>query len=274
MTIKFENLNYIGDFEKSKDIRKNISIVGTRKSSAYGRFLVESLIKYLSQFELNIVSGLATGIDSMAHELALENNLATIAVLGSGLENLDYLDKAQRKVFDRIKQGSQNLIISQFPAKQPAGIWTFPLRNKVIAALSQATIVVEAGINSGSLITANDAITLGRTVLTFPGELWKDSFKGNNLLLSKKQALPILDLKDLETFLELKSKKEFVRTKSFQVDLFEDHLFQTIGDEPKNLDELQLLTKLNASELLTQLTLLEAKGLIKKHPGMSFSRKS
>jgi DNA processing protein len=271
---KAEKLYYIGDHTKAFDPKMNISIVGSRKASPYGKFLVEELVKYLACFEVNIVSGLADGIDSLAHEYALKHQLNTIAVLGAGLSRLEYLNPRQEKLLAGIREDEQNLIISQFEPEHPANNWTFPQRNQVIAALSQAVIVIEASLKSGSLITAKCASVLKVPVFTFPGEIWKENFKGNNYLINSKKAIALHQIQDLGEYLpDLKAREQKTNQEtSLQVSLLEQKILDHLSQEPLSLDEIIAITNSNTSELLTRLTMLELKGLVRKYAGMRFAK--
>lgn len=272
LKIKVKKLFYYGSIE-NLEIENNISIVGTRKASSYGKYLTGKLVEFLSQYEVNIVSGLAVGIDSMAHETAIKSGLRTIAVIGSGLLALENYQRVQKETMTKICGNPENLIISEFEPMVNATKWTFPARNRIIAALSQATIVIEASEGSGSLITALDAIALGRPVFSFPGEIWKESFSGSNKLLQDDMAIPLYEASDIINYLDLKKKNtNLSETQPLNLSEIEKNILDNLKLEPISFDELLSKTRSTESETLTQLSLLELKGFIKKYPGSRFAR--
>ncbi len=269
---KPKKLFYYGSIE-NLELKNNISIVGTRKASSYGKYLTQKLIEFLSQYEINIVSGLAVGIDSMAHETAIKTNLRTIAVIGSGLLALENYQRTQKEIMAKICSNSENLIITEFEPLVNATKWTFPARNRIIAGLSQATVVIEASEGSGSLITALDAIELNRPVFSFPGEAWKDSFKGSNKLLQEDMAIPLYEPSDIINYLDLKKKNiNLTETQPLNLSEIEKNILDNLKLEPISFDELIHRTQSSESETLTQLSLLELKGFVKKYPGARFAR--
>ena len=166
----------------------NISIVGTRSSSIYGEHCCRTLVEALKGYEVTIVSGLARGIDLTAHKSALHNKLKTIAVIGSGLMKFAYRGE-QKVIFEELCH--KQLVISEFHPLEHASLRSFAIRNRLIAALSNSTIVVEAPNSSGALITAKYCTELKRDLYAIPGDLNKASFKGSNNLLSTQEAKPI-----------------------------------------------------------------------------------
>lgn len=269
---KTKKLFYYGSIE-NLPIENNISIVGTRKASSYGKYLTQKLVEFLSLYEVNIVSGLAVGIDSTAHDSAINNGLRTIAVIGSGLLALENYQRSQKEIMAKISANPKNLIITEFEPQVNATKWTFPARNRIIAGLSQATIVIEASEGSGSLITALDAIELNRPVFSFPGESWKDSFKGSNKLLQEDMAIPLYEPSDIIQYLDLKKKNiSTFETQPLNLSETEKNILDNLKLEPIGFDELIHQTKLGESETLTQLSLLELKGFVKKYPGARFAR--
>ena len=156
-------LFYYGDISLIKNFNRNISVIGSRNNTEYGARMTHSIVKDICQ-DFNIVSGLAIGIDSIAHKAAIENGGRTIGVLGNGIDFI-YL-KSNEELYKEIRE--KHLVISEYPNDVPADENTFRMRNRIIAALSIALVVTEARNHSGSLITISFALQLGRDVFCVP----------------------------------------------------------------------------------------------------------
>jgi len=164
----------------------NISIVGSRKYSNYGKDVTKIICSDLCANNINIISGMAKGIDTFAHESCLDNESYTCAVLGSGLDII--YPKQNLKIFNKIVE--KGAVISEFVPGTPPYAYNFPQRNRIISALSDIIIVVEAGEKSGSLITANLALEQGKDVMAVPGSIFSYESKGTNKLI-KDGAFPL-----------------------------------------------------------------------------------
>ena len=159
-----------------------LAIVGTRKPTPYGKEAAEKIITDLSGSDLSIVSGLALGIDGIAHASAIRNNMPTIAVLGSGIDEQSvYPDFHKELSWDILKNGGA--LISEFPPGTPGLKHHFPQRNRIIAGMTAGTLVIEAREKSGSLITARYALDSGREVFTVPGSIFSSASQGTHELL-------------------------------------------------------------------------------------------
>ena len=156
-----------------------VAVVGTRRITAYGRQVAEEIARGLVQNGVTVVSGLARGVDAVAHQSALKNGGRTLAVLGSGVDNI--YPPEHRKLADEINQSGA--IISDYPPGTPPDSANFPPRNRIISGLAQAVIVVEAGEKSGALITAAFAAEQGRDVFAVPGYLYAPQSLGTNRLI-------------------------------------------------------------------------------------------
>jgi len=251
-----------------------IAFVGSRKASFAGKNLCEKIIKRLSEINSNIVivSGLALGIDSIAHQAALENGLKTISVLAGGLSNI--YPARNKNLAERVSKNGA--LVTEFPTKVQPSANNFPLRNRIISGLSQGIVVVEAGERSGASITAGYALEHNRELFAFPGQADSPFYRGTNRMIQKGQAKLILEaediLEELLTDIQL-SIDESPKTKSsLPPDLS--------GEEQKVLDFLQqgrlhqntlsLKTGLPIQRILPTLTSLELKGLIVSKPGSVF----
>ena len=165
-----------------------ISIVGTRKASEYGFAVTEKIISDFKAFNFVIVSGLAHGIDTFSHQLALDYGLPTIAVLGTGIDNIY---PPQNKTLAQQILQRDGLIISEYPEESEGKPYQFPQRNRIISGLSLASIIIEAAEQSGALITAKYALEQGREIFTVPGDIFRTNSQGPLRLLQHSGAYPI-----------------------------------------------------------------------------------
>ena len=244
----------------------SVAIVGTRRYSAYGRQVAELLTRTLADQGITIISGLARGIDGIAHKQALDAGSRTLAVLGSGLDQI--YPPEHRGLADRIcRQGG---VISDYPPGTPPDGSNFPPRNRIISALSKAVLVIEAGQKSGALITANYAAEQGKDVFAVPGKITAPLSKGTNKLI-KLGAHPLLKAQDVLDFLNMKLvARQQVARRSLPGDHKEAVLFNAVGDEPLHVDELSNLTKLPIEEVTSTLAIMELKGMVRKTFGMKY----
>lgn len=186
---KISRLYYKGDF--NKDIFKRcIAVVGSRKATSYGKKMCRQLVYELASYGITIVSGFMYGIDSYAHEAALEADGKTIAVLGYGI-NKDPPDY-QKKLYNKILE-SGSLVLSEYKGKMDAEKWTFYKRNRIVAGLSKATLVIEAKKNSGTLVTADYTLKIKRDVYTLVGS----SLSKNYIWIAKREGKIVRDSQDV-----------------------------------------------------------------------------
>jgi DNA processing protein len=256
--------------------QRNISVVGTRAPSLYGKHSTRALVQSLKDFDACIVSGLARGIDSEAHLSALESGLPSIAVIASGLEAFDY-SGTQRKLFNEMRKRDDCLIISEFPPEFSAIKRNFPHRNRLIAALSPVTVVIEAGLKSGTLVTAEHVIKQNKELLVLPGDLGKESFRGSNKLLAENKAQAIFSISLLSKYLSLKPKpisnpNQENSNKQKELNKISKQILDLIHIEPISFDDLVERLGINQISLSTQLSLLEVQGLLRRESGMKFSK--
>ena len=256
-----------------------ISVVGPRKISEYGKKASFSLAKRLSRAGMTIVSGAAVGADTFAHQGALSAGGNTIAVLGCGI-CYDYLPENRAL---RQKISENGFLISEYPPYAAATKYSFPVRNRIISALSLGTVVIEASLKSGSLITARLANDQGRDVFVIPGSPTLDNYKGSNALL-RDGAIPLLDANDvfnqyLHMFPETidvkkafseedKIKKDKNIQKNLNIGLSNEAkiVYNNLNSQKFTADDLIGLG-LSDDQLLSVLTELEIEGLIKALPG-------
>lgn len=246
---------------------KIVSIVGTRKATSYGKDLCEELIESLKVHEPLIVSGLAYGIDAHAHQVCLNEQLPTLGVLGHGLDRI-YPEVHRNLAEKMVDRGG---LLSEFPSKTLPDRENFPKRNRIIAGLADATIVVEANAKGGALITAELANSYNRDVFAFPGRVSDVYSSGCNYLIKTNRAHLITDCADVEYVLGWKRKEPMIeRQLQIPMDLTEDEklIFELlIYHKSLAVDELLSLSKFKQSKLAVITLALEMKGLIDCLPG-------
>ncbi|MFC2104216.1 DNA-processing protein DprA [Bacteroidota bacterium] len=261
----------IGDIDLNS--RKILSIVGTRKATTEGIAFCETLIKSLKSRGHNpiIVSGLAYGIDATAHKAALKNDLLTIGVLGHGLDII-YPASHKKLASNIIKQG---MLVTDFPSKSIRDKNNFIKRNRIIAGLSDATIVIESGEKGGSLITADIANSYHRDVFAVPGRVSDQYSKGCNNLIKSNKAAMLTSIEDIEYLLGWESDKE--DQAGIQRDLFvdlspEERLIANILKEQDELpiDAICLKCNMPTSKVSPILLNLEFMGVVKTLPGKTY----
>lgn len=252
-----------------------VAVVGSRRPSSYGKMLADRLSEELAACGLVVVSGLARGIDTLAHRGALRQG-RTVAVLGSGLENI--YPKENRMLAEKIAQNGA--VVSEFHLEAEPLNFHFPLRNRVISGLSLACLVVEASLRSGALITARLAADQGREVLAVPGPVDSELSRGTNFLL-KQGARPVESAEDV--LLELPSPwkeaalSRMIEKKRFHPELAgrEKEVYQALPETSHiHIDELSDKIQISVAELLTVLLGLEMKDLVVQEAGKFFRRRS
>lgn len=249
---------------------KYLAIVGSRNITTYGKDVLDFLFKELESYNICIISGLAMGVDSRAHELALKHKLKTIAVPGSGIDEKVLYPSTNRKLMQNILE-SRGLVLNEFEPNFKATLWSFPMRNRIMAILCDALLVVEASEKSGSLITVRLATDYNKDILTIPGNIFsKNSFGPNNLI--KDGATPVTGARDILEVLKIKPREEVKKDnenleKLNLTDIEKEIL--NILNEPITKDKIfEKLSKYDLGEILTALTLLEWKGFVKEEVGV------
>lgn len=249
----------------------HIAMVGSRTCSEYGKKAAFELAKGLSLNGVCVVSGLARGIDGASHAGALEGAGGTIAVLGTGV---DKIYPAENRILAAdILSHPKGTIISEFPLSAKPLKWHFPLRNRIISGLSDGLVVVEAGVKSGALISAELALEQGKEVFAVPGSIFAETSVGCNNLL-KDGAKLVSEVEDiLDEFGMEEIKKPWILDLE-DMDLSDDEqtVLKHITAEPIDIDELGYLTKLDVPRLMNALSLLEIEGLVKQLAGRKYMR--
>ncbi|HEU5114846.1 MAG TPA: DNA-processing protein DprA [Candidatus Paceibacterota bacterium] len=246
------------------DDRIFLTIVGSRKWSAYGKSACESLIRSLSGLPVVIISGLALGIDSIAHEAALAHGIPTIAVPGSGLAD-DMIYPASHAGLARRIVESGGALLSPFEETIMGNDWTFPYRNRIMAGMAHATLVIEAGLKSGTLITARNAIEFDRNLLVVPGSIFSEGSSGPHQFL-KLGATPITSGDDLVEALGFGDRPKSVRDYSGLPP--EERKIMEALQTPLSRDGIIQTTGMSVPKMNALISLLEIKGLIKESNGL------
>ncbi len=243
-----------------------VAIVGTRKMTSYGKRAAQEIAAYLVQNNITIISGLARGIDSVAHESALSEGGRTIAVLGSGVDRI--YPPEHRHLAEKII--SQGAIISDYPPGTEPESGNFPPRNRIISGLSLAAVVIEAGLTSGALITAKFAVEQGREVFALPGSIYTTSSKGTNQLICNG-ANPLLDPKQILEALNLKQISNYQAARVvLPENTNEVQILNILSHDPVHVDEIQAQVGLPMSDISALLTLMELKGMVEQIGGMNY----
>lgn len=244
-----------------------MSVVGSRKCTAYGLKVAEEIGRVLAENDIVLVSGMARGIDSAAHEGALKAGGKTIAVMGTGIDKC--YPASNLHIYNEIKK--QGLVISEYPAGFPGQKYTFPMRNRLISALSMATIVVEAPVRSGALITAENALNQGKEVYAVPGNINSFFSFGTNSLI-REGAKPLICIEDIITDFGFKLKEK--NTMNVQLSKNERKIYELIKCSGEmTIDELAKACNMKDGLLVGVLTILEIKGLISNAMGKFFVEK-
>src|SRR3989344_521582 len=244
-----------------------LSIVGTRRCSAYGEEILRKLIADLTPYGFGTVSGMAIGIDTIAAKASLENKIPTIAVLGSGLGREAFYPPRNWRLAEEIVAFG-GAIISEYENDFKATLWTFPQRNRIISGLSPVTLVVEAPEKSGALITARFALEQNRDVLAIPGSVFGSNSAGTNKLIKKGAGLvtsvdDILKAYGLELSNHAATASMGDRVAELNLSLEENKILEIIP-EPMDIDSIIRKSKMASFEAQAIVGLLEIRGIIKK----------
>ncbi len=254
--------------------KRMVSIVGTRHNTAYGQKVTENIVEALSALNVTIVSGLALGIDGIAHRSALSYHTPTIAVLGHGLNQI--YPRQHLSISDKMQQDGG--LLTEFSRKSPFDKNNFPMRNRIVAGMSDATIVIESAKTGGAMITAEIAHSYGREVFAVPGKWGDNVSQGTNSLIKNLKAQIITQAEDIAELLGWKVREQLVieefyeRKKRFQnLDEEETKIVSCMANnEPCTIDNLHYATDIPINKLSAILLSLEFKGVLKALPGKSF----
>jgi DNA processing protein len=256
--------------------RHAVAIVGTRKPTAYGRSAAAALARDLAPRNVVVVSGLAMGIDTVAHQACLDNGGKTVAVLGCGVDMV--YPVVNTSLAERIV--ANGALVSEFPLETSPLAHNFPRRNRIISGLSAGVLVVEAGQKSGSLITASFALQQGRDVLAVPGPIFSDKSVGTFNLI-KSGATPVRTVDDIIETLQTVTQRSLSSPVGDAVAASlslhglsqrEQDILSVLSDEPRRMDQISETGQTPVAELFDILLNLELKGLIRQVAGQQFVR--
>lgn len=257
-----ESLRIVGELPQTE---KYLCVVGSRKYSQYGKEVCEHLLAGLSGYSITIVSGLALGMDSIAHRAALRAGLPTVAVPGSGLSEKVLYPAAHRRLAEEIVE-SGGALLSEFADDFRARPESFPQRNRVMAGMCQATLVVEAELKSGTLITSKYAIEYNRDVFTVPHSIFSKTGEGPHMLL-RLGATPITQASDIVTALGLRPREELFSVRDYSGCSTDEKEVIEILREPMSRDQIIRLLDKPVYVTQTILAAMEIKGLIREEMG-------
>jgi DNA processing protein len=234
-----------------------LTVVGSRNYTTYGKLAIEKLIASLAGTDVIILSGLALGIDGISHECALKHNIITIGIPGSGIDPSVIHPRTNLHIATDIVESGGALMSEYDPLFHPAQ-WTFVARNRIMAALADAVLIVEAHEKSGTLVTARLALELGKDIGAIPGDIFSASSQGTNMLI-KEGAYMIRNSGDLYDLLHIKQQEQKTSTQTYSSD--EERLL-TLLVEPMEKDTLLIRSELPLTLFLTAFSSLEMKGVI------------
>lgn len=248
-------LYYRGNIEKI-NLNKNLAIVGSRDYSYYGENVTSIISREMAENNINIISGMAKGIDAFAHKYSLQANGYTCAVLGSGIDVIyPYVNKT---IYYKLLEGGG--IISEFPPGTKPYPYNFPLRNRIISGLSDIVIVIEASEKSGSLITASCALEQGKDVMAVPGSIFSKKSIGTNKLI-KDGADPFTTMEDIYNLLNM-NYREKLQVQKNNLNKIENKIYSVIEDTPIHIDDIVRVTKVDIKRLYEVLFELQFKNHI------------
>lgn len=261
-------LYYKGNYSESDDFC--IAIVGTRGPTNYGKIQAEKISSELAAQGITIVSGLARGVDSVAHKAALKIGGRTISVIGSGLDII--YPPENKELFEEIAE--KGLIISEYKLGTKPDAQNFPRRNRIISGLSLGCVIIESGAEGGAMQTANFALDQNREVFAVPGNLGIRQSEGTNLLIQKGEAKLVRSSEDILFELELKLKPiigKNIPKPNVDLNIFEEKILSVISENAVQIDKIAELTNISTSDCLVHLLSLEFKGMAKQLPGKMFA---
>jgi DNA processing protein len=248
---------------------RTVGIVGTRKPTPLGISNCENLVEQLKQFDVQIISGLAFGIDGAAHKASVEHNIQNIGVVAHGLDRI-YPAEHKSLAASMMKCGG---LISEFPSNTIADKERFPMRNRIIAGLSDALVVVETALSGGSMISADMAFNYNKDVFAYPGRVQDKYSQGCNLLIKRQKAALIENATDLASQMmwDQLDQTKIVQTAMFtELNENEKIIVSELEKQDTGIDQLAYILKLTPSEMAALLLEMEFKGLVKSIPGKRY----
>ena len=257
-------LFYKGDLSLMK--KTSIAIVGSRETTNYGRIVTDRFAAELAEAGIVIVSGLAYGVDSIAHRKCLEVGGKTIAVLGCGFNRM-YPAEHTNLAREIAEKG---LLLSEYCPSTKAGRYTFPYRNRIVAALSDGVLITEAGLKSGTVHTKNYALDYGKTVYCVPGNITSEKSELTNTLIAAHHAQCVVKAKDILDDLDIVGYSK-PKARVMQLGLVEEKIVEILKNGEKDIDFLAEKCEISVISLNTYLTTMEISGIIRRMPGGYFA---
>lgn len=247
---------------------RSLAIVGTRHPSHYGQSVTETFSLELRRIGIPVISGLARGIDTVAHSTVVRSGGRTVAVIGSGLD-VPYPPE-NRKLMERIMENGA--VVSEFPMGAKPDASNFPRRNRIISGWSRGTIVIESGDDGGAMITASTALDQNREVFAVPGSITEKKSSGPNRLIRDGRAKLVTCIEDVLCEVDPggRSPSTTGAPRPLELTVFEQRIFDVLSGDPIHIDTVAESTNTPTSEALVTLLGLEFKGLVRQLPGKLF----
>lgn len=253
------NLFYKGNIDLLLDDSPKLAIVGSRRMTEYGQRVIEKWMPELVEKNITIISGFMYGVDQAAHRACLDNGGKTIAVLGWGIDW--QVEKVDEDLYHKISEVN-GLILSEYEGTTKPQLYFFPQRNRIVAGIADAVLVVEGALKSGSLITARLANQFGKKLLAVPGQVTSRVAEGTNGLIRDGKARAVLGVDDI-----LKEMGLLPGQLKLSIDHIEDPLVSLLADGERSVDEMSRILKLSVGEVLGKLTQLALAGLVTESEG-------
>lgn len=258
----------LGDITKC-DLNRTLAVVGSRRASENAKITLRKILEGFSNTNICIVSGLAEGIDTVAHKTALDNNCKTIAIIGSGFDKL--YPKSNTKLFNRIIE-SEGAVLTEYRPDIDAIGWHFPIRNRIVSGLSKGVLIAEAALKSGAMITAKLALEQGKELMCMPGLISNPNTEGIYSLLKTGAGL-VTNAQDINDFMGWQFLRSEINNaqKNFDYSPEELTILDLLRKDSLTMDELIIKTNLNINDLMVILTKLELDGIIVKNNTKKYS---
>jgi DNA processing protein len=251
----------------------SIAIVGTRRPTAYGKLIAERFACELVEKGITIISGLARGIDTIAHQSALKSNGRTIAVIGSSIDII--YPPENKKLTEKIESSDSGAVVSEFFMGTKPDPGNFPRRNRIISGMSLGTLIIETTEDGGAMITASTTLDQNRELFCIPGNITEKYSSGTNKLIRDGHAKLVQNVEDIISELEPVLRpilKTAAPKQEIQLTAFEQKIFDILGVEPVHIDTIAEQSQFSTSDALVNLLSLEFKGIVKQLPGKMFVR--
>ena len=251
--------------------QRSVAVVGTRRATAYGRQVAQQLSHDIAQSKVTVVSGLAYGVDAVAHRAALDAGGRTIAVMASGVDVI--YPREHQNLAERI--AGNGALISEHPVTTSPRAENFPRRNRIMSGIALGTVVVEAGDRSGALITARHALEQNREVFAVPGNVFSPNSKGTNNLIMRSGAKLVSDFKDVLEELNLTWVGQQIEMEAlFPANDDESKIIGYLTNEPIHIDEITRSSGMDISTVSSVLAMMELRGMVRQTGGMSYIRET